>query len=436
MAQFRTTADIQNEVLEKAGEPTNGNSAYETLALTYINKAHQAIIGGGSIFSLKVDEPWTWARAKKPIILELEPAVSGTVAVVNGSRTITFSSAPTAPLEGWHFKADGDSTVYKIAEHTANVATASLDSAFLDGSGSISYKAFKLDYVISPAYIIVDSSNDKLDIGEVSASTQQAVTLTHGSYTPAEYIAHVATILTALVGTVTYSGSYDSVLRQFSITSNLNGGALFKLFGATGTNRKRSALPTLGLDMKDHSGAATYTSVYSVGSISRLIEPFKIFKKAAERPFITSIDPMNMELDYPLWNVKEMVPSLFAKIEETNEGIVTVRFNSYPKDKMRVEIYWIPVPHDLQDNDGSVPLVPRKDIDVLIHAAATFVLFDKEDSKYTTTLEMTKAGLEAMQSKNRLEMRRTDPRLGQIIPRQDYISNPRRTLRYGYEVNE
>lgn len=805
MSQFRTSADIKTEILEKAGEPTNGNSAYESLALTYLNKAHQAIVGGGSLFSLVVDENWAWARAKHPIILELEPAISGSVTVTNGSRSITFANAPAASVQGWHFKVDNEPTVYKIAQHTAASTAATLDSSYVGDSGVVAFKAFKLDYILEPTYIIVDSRNDKIDISEVDPSVQQTVTLTHGTYTPSEYIAHIVALLNALPSIIVYSGSYDPVSRQFSITSDLNGGAVFRLLGATGTNRKRSALPSLGLDRLDYTNDAlipfpgqvftqdfssdvgftydntkvefvggvvrqknltptnatfraslntypfdgiwgngvltaslvgsptvdaigkfgnsinlkgdtlkylsypalgnadsnqtgtiefwykpnysgaptsqktivsihkagtvnnrihvehasssgalqfrandsgggsifsnnlatwsptagqwyhfsvnydittgasrvfvdgvqsggtgtgtgtralptdavlvfgtdeftnttsdgsyddiivystvqrtanftpptapyleyiyagstvvlppfsymgagallevndydvqetnnphyivgglywngsawvasdgsyaqanisavvlanltslavedaltiivkvvfpdqniqasvdlisvtatgqkhspdTYTSTYIIGGISRLIAPFKIFVKNCRDPFIYSTDVTNMELDYPLHSVKQATPVRFARIEETNDGLITIRFNSYPAEKIRVEIPWIPVPHDLQDNDASIPLIPRKDIDCLIHAAAAFIMFDKEDSKFKDMLELAGAALAAMQKKNRSEMRRTDATFGEIIPRQDYITNRRRELRYGYEVND
>ena len=104
MAQFRTTADLLDEVLQKAGEPTNGNSPYESIALTYINKVHQAVVGGGNIFSVKVDEAWTWARAKNPVVMELQPAITfGTVSVTANDVNITFSDAPAISVAGWHF---------------------------------------------------------------------------------------------------------------------------------------------------------------------------------------------------------------------------------------------------------------------------------------------------------------------------------------------
>ncbi len=431
MSQFRTTADCKLEVLEKAGEPTNGNSNYEAQAMTYLNKAHQVIVGGGSIFSLKVDEPWVWARAKYPMILELQPAVTGSATMTEGSRDVTFSVAPSSSVQYWYIKFANDKTVYRIAQHTAAAVAAKLDSSYLGASGSVSYTAFKLDYTVMPTFLIVDSSNDKLDLVE-SGSTEQTITLTHGSYTPTEYIAHIVTLLNALPGTVTYTGSYDTVGRLFTLTSDLNAGAVFKLLGATGTNRRRSALPALGLDRLDFSGAGTYTSTYIINGVSRLIEPFKVYVQHCKDPFIYSADPVGMELDYPLWDVKERIPDRFCRVGESNDGCMTVRFNAYPKEKMRVEIMFVPLPHDLQDNAASVPLVPRVDIDTLIHAAACFIMFDKEDTKFADTLNLVGAQLAAMEKKNRSMLRRTGTNFGAIQPRQDYV-NRRGPLRYGYD---
>jgi len=434
VSQFRNTADIKIEVLDKAGEPVNGNSAYESLVMTYINKAHQAIVGGGSIFSLKVDEAWTWAKHRYPIILELQPAyATGSVTVTNNGRSVIFSHIPPQSFYGWYLKLDGDRTVYKITEHLAMSLTGSIDSGFLGATGTYNFRLFKLDYEISPTYITIDSKNDKLDLVR-TGSTQIALTLTHGSYRPAELVTHVVALLNAQAVTEVYSGSYDSVFRLFTFTSNLAGGAVFKLLGATGTNRKRSALPTLGFDNLDLTGAAQYISTYVVGGISRLIEPFKIYKQNNDNPYIHSVDLVQMECDYPMWSVREKVPELFAKVEEGNDGTVTVRFNSYPPEAMRCEINWIPVPIDLQDNDVSIPLIPRKDIDCLIHGAAAFILFDKEDTKFKDILSLAETALLAMEKKNRSEMRRTDDQYGQIIPRLD-LAVERRRLVYGYENN-
>lgn len=435
MSQFRTVADLKTEVLTKAGEPTNGNSAYDTLAMTYLNKAHQVIVGGGSIFSLKVDEPWKWAEHRYPIILELQPAVStGTVTFTQNSRTITFSSAPTASVEGWYVKGANDRSVYRITQHTAASTAATIESGYMEASGAKTYKCFKLDYDIMPTYIVVDSRNDKLDFIEVGTTVITA-TLTHGTYTPAEYIAHVVVKLNLAGTSPNYSGSYDTVLKLFTLSSTLGSSKLFKLAGATGTNRRRSALPSLGLDLLDTSSTASYVSSYIIGGISRLVAPFKIFaNKLTGDPFIYGMDPVNMELEYPLCDVQERIPTHFAYLREDNEGARSVHFNTYPKDLMKVEIPWVPIPIDLQANDASYPLIPRVDIDVLIHAAAAFILFDKEDTKFGDVMKLVEAQLNAMEKKNRSEQFRTSQYFGQQIVRGDYVKR-RGPLRYGYTAD-
>ncbi len=438
MSQFRTTADILDEALERAGESSGGNSPYETSVLKFANKVHHAIIGGGNLLSLKVDEVWTWARARYPFALDLKPAyITGTVSMVEGDVNFTFSDAPTSSLEGWFIQVTNKPTVYRIMEHTASALVGVLDSAFVDDGAAYSFRAFKLDYDLVPAYLYVDSNTDKVDFVE-TGSTQISATLTHGSYTPAQLIAHVATKLSA-AGTCAYSGSYDSVLGTMTLTSDLAGGKIFTLLGATGTNRRRSALPSLGYDRLDLSSSVadstgSYVGKYVVNGISRLIEPFKVFMGQSCEPHITSTDLYNMEQDSPLAYTQEKIPDRFAKISEAADGTYVVRFNAYPAQRMKVLVEWIPVPIDLQDNASSVPLIPRKDLECLISGAAMFIAFEKSDDKFSAHMGMAKAQLEAMEKKNRSELFRTGPNFAQIITRPDMVAQ-RRKLNYGYTAS-
>lgn len=436
MSQFRSAADIADEVLQKCGEVTNGNSPYESLVLTYLNKAQQAIVGGGNIFSLKVDELWTWARNRWPIILELEPAyTTGTIAITQDDVNIVFSDAPATSREGWHLQILGKHTIYKVTQHSAGDPSAQLDSSMLTETGTYNFRLFKVDYEIKQTYLYVDAKNDKLDFCEV-LNTPLVATLTRGSYTPAALITHIVAKLNAAGTNGLYSGSYDSVLKLFTITSSGSGGKILSFLGATGTNRKRSSLPLLGLDQKDHTGALTYTSTYIINGISRLCEPFKVFSfSAGSDNQITASDPFNMEVDYPLAEVPERIPDRFCFTAEENDGTKHVRFNAYPRTKTKVVIDWVEMPRDLQDNAACIPVIPRKDIDVLIHGACTYLLFDKEDSKWQNMLTVTKAQLEAMEKKNRSELFRTGPLFGQIVPRLD-LAKDKRKLKYGYTVSQ
>lgn len=427
MAQFRTTADILDEILQKAGEPTNGNSPYETLARTYANRMHHKIIGGGNLFNLNVDDPWVWARSRHPIVLELQPPyTTGAVSCTVNDINITFTIAPASSLEGWHLQINGRSTVYKIVQHTAGEAAAVIDSSFVDDSGAYSYRAFKLDYEILPEYVYIDNFNDRLDFQSGTAFTTGVATLSHGSYTLSGLVAHAAARMDT-ASTATIGASYDSVLKLANFTCSSS----FQLLAASGSNIRRSGWPTLGFDTLDQTGAQTYTGSYIPNAVSRLIEPFRLFSGSYEDPFIYSTDPIKMQEDYPISMVQEKVPERFVRLNEAPDGTVWVRFSSYPKYKTKIQIDWIPAPHDLQDNTASVPKLPRADVDVLIDGAAAMLCVDKEDSKAEAYFGSAKAGLEAMQKRNRSALFRTGETFAQIVPRADLDGKERR-LNYGY----
>lgn len=428
MAQFRTSADILNEILLKSGEPTNGNSPFASRVITYANKVHHAIIGGGNIFDINVDEPWVWARSRFPIVLELLPVYNtGSAACTLDDVNVVLTSAPTDSLEGWHFQINGQGTVYKIQQHTAGSVNLMLDSAFVNASNAYNFRIYKLDYDIIPSYMYVDNTNDRVDFSEGTASGTVAATLTHGSYTPANLIAHIASrIQTA--GTKTYSGSYDSVIQKFSITQT---GTAFSVLPVSGSNYTRNGMKNVGFDILDYTGAQTYTSTYTPNQVARLIEPFKLFVTDRSSPFIYSTDPIKMQQDYPIAFTTERIPDKFVRLNETPDGKVTVRFNSYPRDKTKVMIDWVPQPVDLQNNAASFPLVPRGDIDALIHGACAFIAWDKEDSKFQGFVDLTKSQLEAMKKKNHNELFRTGVNFGQMTPRLDRMQQEK-YLRYGY----
>ncbi len=438
MGQFRNIADIADEVLQKSGEVTNGNSAYEGLVIKYLNKVHQALVGGGNIFNIEVDESWAWARSRNPMVIELEPCiVSGTVSVLAGDVNIVFSDPPAQSVQGWFFQLNqsgNKQTVYRITYHEAGGLNAVLDSSMLDETGTYDFRLYKLEYELIPAYMYVDRTNDKLDFIQ-SGTTKLTATLTHGSYTPATLLAHVVAQLNAAGATDVYTGTYDSNSRKFTLMSSLAGGKIFTLLGATGTNRLRSSLPLLGFDRLDASGSGSYTSGYVTNGISRLIAPMKVFSNETSDDEISMTDIASLDDEMPVAYANERIPRQFAKVHHENDGTIVVRFDSYPRYRTKVVIPWVPVPIDLQDNDASIPLIPRNEIDVLIHGATTFILFDKEDDKWEKTLSVTKAQLEAMQKKHRSELRRTGDTFAQIIPREDLYPGNRRRFRYGYTAN-
>jgi len=393
MANFRTTADYVDKILDLCGEITNGNSAYETTALYYLNRIHHSLLTGGTDISPDVDELWPWAMAKNPIILELQPKYNtGTVTVTEGSPSLTFSSAP-----------------------------------------GVSFDAFKLDYELVPDVIIINSTNNKINFTEATAGTQLTATLTQGTYSPTGLATEVKTQLDA-EGASTYTVTYDSSTRKFTITSDLAGADnLFSILGASGTDVYVSALPTLGLGVTDHTGAATYVAERPLGAIAKLSQPMFFQNRHHEGTQVSGIDIGRFMEDYAPTVIGEGNPDKFTVVEERDDGYIKVRFNKYPREERRVEVYYVPQPLDLYDNAFSSPLVPRKWSQILTHGAASYLCLEKNDDRAQGYIAVSQNQLQAMQKSYRKTENRVGVNYAQVIARPDLLTQKRRRLLYGYE---
>jgi hypothetical protein len=151
MANYNTAADLVNDILGRSDEATDGTSDFDALALQYLNRAYIGIWKGGAELVPEVREAWWWLRKDAQGVLTLDPSISaGTVIVTNNNSGVTFSSAPTLSVSGWHFKADTHSDVFIITDHTLNQTNATLESAYTGpGSATAAYKTFHIDYSLA-----------------------------------------------------------------------------------------------------------------------------------------------------------------------------------------------------------------------------------------------------------------------------------------------
>lgn len=442
MASYRSTSDIVRRALEKAGEPTNGNSSYQDSLVEYLSDIHRGIICGGTVFNIDVDEVWSWARSRSPLVINLLPAVTtGTLSLTQGALTGTFSSAPAASLQGWFFRSNpdtADNTTYRIAQHTAGGTSFILDSPYLGAtSASFTYRAFKLDYELLPEYLQVTTGNNKLDFSE-NGSTQLTATVTPGAYTPTALAAALQTAMAGAGGANTYTVTYDTKLRLFPITSSLsNPGSVFQIFGERGTNNENSILNLVGFDIKNYTERNVYTGVYALGGISRLIEPIKLYSGDT---FVEAegLDYLNYAAHFAPRFADQGTPTCYTKIHEDNQGKITLRFNNYPEVTTRCEIEYVPVIKDLQYNEKSEPLIPVKYYPVLEQGAIYFLFQEKEDSKKEEAFLLAQKMLQAMQKQFRSELRRIGNKFGYVSPRGDgsYFGDRFRRLRYGYDKDD
>lgn len=154
MPSFETTAELKTGALERAGELTDGRSDYDSSVLDQMDQVYRAIFSGSHAFNVDLGEVWSWAKAKDPGLLILQPALkAGTVALTQDSTTATLSIAPAVglgSLSGWFLQNVAEDTVYRVSSHVAASTTLILDQAYIETSESgAKYRLFKLDYTLT-----------------------------------------------------------------------------------------------------------------------------------------------------------------------------------------------------------------------------------------------------------------------------------------------
>lgn len=457
MANFRTTADILDGVLIRSGEVPSSvgtpNPTRLAQALLYLNQIHHNLVIGGSELNIEVDEPWTWARAKRPIIIQLNPAITGgTVTVANGALSGTFGSAPqqqgqNVSVEGWHIKLDNCPEVYKIAQHTSGSTSFQLDAPFPQSSVTSSFIMYQLDYDLVTNTLVVDSETDKFDFIE-SGTTVRTASIPHGAYSQANLASAVQTALQAAsINGNTYSCAYDAGTRCFTVAATLStsAGSVFQPQGAT-ANSYRSGWDLLGFDYTNYTGAASYTGNYADSSIVRLAQSARIFwgpnaYLGGMTGQVALLDPVAFDRSYPLVGIKSGAPEYFTIIREKNNYTLTVRFNRYvfpttAVQGMRCEFEYLNEPKDLFNNQYSIPKIPRKFIRILEYGASYYLLKDKSDSKSSEYLQIAQQTLQAMMKTNRKELEKVGRNFGAVIARPDLMPEKRhnRLNIYGYDA--
>lgn len=152
MSHFYSGADLKRGVLQRCGEPTDGTSQYDSVALKYINQIYFNILSGSNEFDVDCGEPWPWARALAPKILTLQPSYnSGTVSLTNGSAAGTFSTPPALSQVGQYLKLTDTSNPenYRIITHVAGAAAFTLDGPYLGSTNAAA--GFEVKWIV---YII------------------------------------------------------------------------------------------------------------------------------------------------------------------------------------------------------------------------------------------------------------------------------------------
>lgn len=147
ISNFDTGKDCLTNALSRAEELGIGASDRETELKAYIQARYLAVVGEGF--------PWSWAKKTPPgILTTVAEITTGTVAVTNGSATITFSSAPAASVKDRKFYVEGDGTLYRISTHTAGNPSATLDGTYLGTTAAAAaYRMFQDEYDLDSTFL-------------------------------------------------------------------------------------------------------------------------------------------------------------------------------------------------------------------------------------------------------------------------------------------
>jgi hypothetical protein len=151
VANYQYSADLIDDILFRAGEPTDGTSDYDDAALRYLNRAYQAICSGGNEIDPTIDEVWWWLRSTMPETITLQPPrTTGTVNLINNSTSGSFSSAPSTSVEGQFLKVTDEQDLFRISDHTAGETVFTLDSVFTGTTNTAAeYNLIQLEYDLS-----------------------------------------------------------------------------------------------------------------------------------------------------------------------------------------------------------------------------------------------------------------------------------------------
>ena len=129
MGDFRTSKQLLEGALKRAGEVPNSNSRHFEDTLTMMNEVYIDILSGASKYKLHFGKAWTWAREAEPLFLTLKPKIEDTLTFTKGSTSGTFSAIQTDSLAGRHIKMDSRDEMYRIKTHVAGTNAFTLETA-------------------------------------------------------------------------------------------------------------------------------------------------------------------------------------------------------------------------------------------------------------------------------------------------------------------
>lgn len=386
---IQSTSVLKKSVLFRAGELTDGTSPYDSKALEYINQIYRSVLAGGNEFEVELGQPWVWARAVQPGTVVLKPKYStGTVTVTNGQFGASLSTAPSESMVGQWFKVVGRPEVFRITAHSAGGAGLTLDTRYTDDSGSgLPFEIYRIEYDLPGAI-------ERL-IGPMMVDRQQML------QAPSDgLITAVDTLNMAEAYPIKYIP--EEVPQQFAQIQRTSSGGIRVKFNASVGSETRVSFEYI----PKYNSLVTATVVTVAGNMFSLSSHG--LKTGDEVVFDRTSGFINKGTSYYVINATE------------NTFMVAYTFGGTN----------VPLNPGVTYVVDSVPVIPEPFRLILDYGASFYLLTDKNDERADNYAALCKAKMNAMISANDRELSQSSGgRVGQMIPRLDMSSGPRRYWR-------
>jgi hypothetical protein len=248
---LKTFADIYTAAMEQmkiqSSDTVSKNRIKRDINMIYLNEVVPY-------------HPWKWLDGSITLTLDSK-FNTGTATVVQGSATVTLTTAPGYSRKGDLFATDGTNEIYTIAEHTASSTTITLDAPYLGESGSeLAFKiwTYKLPLPVDcrqTKSVFHDHSNIPLDAISLADFEKYSNTNARNEARPAFYT------------TADYvdASSYESISGLPAPVSRASDGLMKTLVYATDVSSYLSAGDRIRISAAGHY---SYNGDFVVRSVS------------------------------------------------------------------------------------------------------------------------------------------------------------------------
>lgn len=411
---IQTTSILKRSALFRAGELTDGTSPYDSKALEYMNQIYRAVLSGGNEFDLEFGIVWSWARARQPATLVLQPKVTGFVDVTNGSSAISFFTPdpgnpgqwlplPISPsMRGQWFKVVGRTEVFRVSAHTSGDDFASIDALYTEDTGAkLPFEIYIVEYDL-PVQIerltapMVVSRQQNFEAPE-DGLIYQVDPVNMDQNFPMKFLS-------------------EDVPQQFAQVSRDEFGNIRVRFSSSVGIQTRVAFdyiplysPLYEAILENGTSAINVsTNTITTPRPHGLINGTKVVFDVMN----SSTLPSGLSLERIYYVVNATTSTLQVSL---TEGGAVVALGTVGLGDISI---------------SNIPIIPDSFSNVLEYGASAYLMIDKNDDRAESLAALTKSKMAAMIAANSREMSQASGgRMGQMIPRMDMYSGPRRYWR-------